>query len=199
MTTVKNASRITGLFEACRRDGRRAFIAYLTAGDPSMEATLPLILGLERAGVDLIELGVPFSDPIADGPVIQRASERALAAGATLQKVLDLAKEIRNHSEIPILLFTYLNPVLRYGYEALAKAASEAGIDGVLLTLGTIYVVFFGTSQVVALLFVMTNRPDYLTSIAACLIAAAVSALAAFVRVRSVRRSRRVPVAGVEA
>src|ERR1022692_5354710 len=109
-------------------------IAYLTAGDPSPEATPSFIQALERGGADLIELGVPFSDPIADGPVIQQAGDRALAAGTTLAKVLDIAVKVRKRSEIPLLLFTYLNPVLRYGFEKLARDAKAAGIDGCLLT-----------------------------------------------------------------
>ena len=109
-------------------------VAYLTAGDPSPAATPPYITALERGGADLIELGVPFSDPIADGPVIQQAGDRALAAGTTLAKVLDIAKQVRKRSEIPLLLFTYLNPVLRYGFEKLAHDAKTAGIDGCLLT-----------------------------------------------------------------
>ncbi len=123
---------------ACSRrakaQGRKAFIAYLTAGDPTPAHTASLVLALERGGADLIELGVPFSDPIADGPVIQRASDRALAAGATLSGLLETVREIRRHSEIPLLLFSYLNPLLRYGFGNLARDAAEAGIDGVLLT-----------------------------------------------------------------
>src|SRR5271154_2720438 len=94
---------------------RKALIAYLTAGDPSPDRTPELVAALERGGADLIELGVPFSDPIADGPVIQRGSDRALKAGTTVAKVLDIAARIRQHSEIPLLLFTYMNPVLRFG------------------------------------------------------------------------------------
>jgi len=94
-----------------------ALIAYVTAGDPSPEMTVEIVAALERGGADVIELGVPFSDPIADGPVIMRASERALATGMTVEKVLEIAHEIRKHSEIPIVLFTYLNPVMRYGFE----------------------------------------------------------------------------------
>ncbi len=109
-------------------------IAYLTAGDPTPEATPSLIEALERGGADLVELGVPFSDPIADGPVIQQAGDRALAAGATLARVLDIAAQVRRRSEIPLLLFTYLNPVVRYGFEKLAHDAKTAGIDGCLLT-----------------------------------------------------------------
>jgi tryptophan synthase alpha chain len=127
-------TRIQQLFERTRLEGRSAFIAYLTAGDPSLAATPELVEKLERSGVDLIELGVPFSDPIADGPVIQRAAARALAAGTTVAGVLAVARKIRTTSEIPLLLFTYLNPVLRYGLEALARDARDAGIDGCLLT-----------------------------------------------------------------
>ena len=114
--------------------GRKQLIGYLTAGDPSPERTLDHVAALERGGVDLIELGVPFSDPIADGPVIQAAAERALAAGTTLATVLEIARAIRRRSPIPLLLFTYLNPVVRYGFTRLAEEARDAGIDGCLLT-----------------------------------------------------------------
>ena len=127
-------SRISRLFERLREQGAPALIAYLTAGDPSMERTASLVAAVERGGADLIELGVPFSDPVADGPVIQRASERALKAGATLRGILDIARRIREQSEIPILLFTYLNPALRYGLETLARDAAARGVDGCLLT-----------------------------------------------------------------
>jgi len=127
-------TRISRLFDRVRSEQRPALIAYITAGDPSPAATPDLVAALERGGADLIELGVPFSDPIADGPVIQRGSDRALRAGATLATVLDIAAQIRKQSEIPLLLFTYMNPVLRYGLEALAKAAVLNGIDGCLLT-----------------------------------------------------------------
>jgi tryptophan synthase alpha chain len=127
-------TRIQKLFDRTRQEGRAAFIAYVTAGDPSPERTPEIVASLERGGVDLIELGVPFSDPIADGPVIQRAAARALKAGTTVPKVLDIARQIRKASEIPLLLFTYLNPVLRYGLDKLARDAQAAGIDGCLLT-----------------------------------------------------------------
>src|SRR5258706_7258846 len=127
-------TRIAELFTRLKRDGRKGLIAYITAGDPTPERTPALVEALERGGADLIELGVPFSDPIADGPVIQRAGERALRAGTTLAKVLEIARQVRKRSEIPLLLFTYLNPVLRYGLERLAKDAAAAGIDGCLLT-----------------------------------------------------------------
>ena len=127
-------TRIARLFESLKRENRCGIIAYLTAGDPTPEATPELVAALERGGADLIELGVPFSDPIADGPVIQQAGERSLRAGTTLSKVLGIATEIRRTSEIPLLLFTYLNPALRYGFERLARDAKAAGIDGCLLT-----------------------------------------------------------------
>lgn len=126
-------TRIPRLFERLRQENRAGLVAYLTAGDPAPERTVSLIAALERGGADLIELGVPFSDPIADGPVIQRGAERALKSGTTLAGVLRIAKEIRRESEIPLLLFTYLNPVMRYGFEKLAHDAVEAGIDGCLL------------------------------------------------------------------
>ncbi len=127
-------TRIAALFERLKQEHRKALITYITAGDPTPEHTAGLVRALERGGADLIELGVPFSDPIADGPVIQRAGERALRAGTNLRRVLEIAREIRAGSEIPLLLFTYLNPVLRYGLERLATDAKAAGIDGVLLT-----------------------------------------------------------------
>lgn len=131
---LMQTTRIQTLFERTRKENRAAFIAYVTAGDPSPEQTPEIVAALERGGVDLIELGIPFSDPIADGPVIQRAAARALQAGTTVPKVLDMARAIRKKSEIPLLLFTYLNPVLRYGLDKLARDAQAAGIDGCLLT-----------------------------------------------------------------
>jgi tryptophan synthase alpha chain len=127
-------TRIGRLFKKLAQEKRCGMIAYLTAGDPTPEATPKLVAALERGGADLVELGVPFSDPIADGPVIQLAGDRALRAGTTLARVLQIAKKIRETSEIPLLLFTYLNPALRYGFERLAHDAKEAGIDGCLLT-----------------------------------------------------------------
>ena len=127
-------TRIQSLFDRTRREGRAALVAYLTAGDPAPEKTPEIAATLVRAGVDLIELGVPFSDPVADGPVIQRASARALAAGTTLPKVLEIARRIRAASEVPLLLFTYVNPALHYGWAKLAQDAKAAGIDGCLLT-----------------------------------------------------------------
>jgi tryptophan synthase alpha chain len=127
-------TRIAARFEARRAEGSAALVAYLTAGDPHPDRTVELALALERGGADILELGVPFSDPIADGPVIQRASERALKAGTNLKKVLAIAAEIRANSEIPMVLFSYMNPLVRYGFDRLAADAAAAGIDGVLLT-----------------------------------------------------------------
>jgi tryptophan synthase alpha chain len=131
--TSSAMTRIGRLFETLRRENRKGLIAYLTAGDPSPLHTPALVAAMVRGGADLIELGVPFSDPIADGPVIQRGGERALKAGTTLAKVLEIACRIRAASDVPLLLFTYLNPVLRYGLERLAADAAAAGIDGCLL------------------------------------------------------------------
>jgi tryptophan synthase alpha chain len=134
VSSVETRTRIGELFDKARRDGRKPFIAYLTGGDPSPAHTASLTLALERGGADLIELGVPFSDPIADGPVIQRASERALATGTKMSQLLDMVREVRRVSQIPILLFSYMNPLLRYGFDKLGADASAAGVDGVLMT-----------------------------------------------------------------
>src|SRR5712691_899636 len=116
------------------REGRNGFIPYITAGDPSLEATEQIILELERSGADIIELGVPFSDPMADGPVIQRASERALANHVSVRDCLKLVRRIRQHSEVPMVLFSYLNPLLSLGLERLGDELQSAGVDGVLAT-----------------------------------------------------------------
>ena len=127
-------NRIEGAFRLAKRRGRATFIPYITAGDPNLEATVELVRALARAGADVIELGVPFSDPMADGPTNQRAAERALAAGTTLGGVLAAVRVIRQDLEVPIVLFTYANTVVRYGIERFAEDASAAGIDGVLFT-----------------------------------------------------------------
>jgi tryptophan synthase alpha chain len=108
-------------------------VAYITAGDPDLRTSAEVVKALARAGADVVEVGVPFSDPIADGPVIQRASERALAAGGNLSASLGLVETVRRDCDVPIVLFTYVNPVSRMGLEAFAARAGEAGVDGVLL------------------------------------------------------------------
>ena len=127
-------SRIGERFAQRRKEGRPAFVAFLTAGDPSLERTVRAAVELEGAGVDVLELGVPFSDPLADGPVIQRSSERALARGVTLVRVLEAVRRIRERSALPLLLFSYFNPLLQYGLERLGADARTAGADGVLVT-----------------------------------------------------------------
>ncbi|HOE22120.1 MAG TPA: tryptophan synthase subunit alpha [Smithellaceae bacterium] len=125
--------RIGKKFEELRANKEKALIVYLTAGDPSLAATRELVLGLEKSGADILEIGVPFSDPTADGPVIQAASQRALKAGTTLRGVLELVAEIRRTSQIPIVLFGYFNPIFAYGAEKFAQAAKDAGVDGILV------------------------------------------------------------------
>jgi tryptophan synthase alpha chain len=125
--------RIGDKFESLRGRKEKALIVYLTVGDPSLSITKKLILGLEKAGVDILEIGVPFSDPTADGPVIQAASQRALKAGTTLEGVLELVTEVRKVSEIPVVLFGYFNPIFAYGVKKFTHSAREAGVDGVLI------------------------------------------------------------------
>src|SRR5271163_4243711 len=132
--TPSNSTRISRRFAQLRDSGELGIVAYITAGDPSLDATLQYVLALAEAGADVIELGVPFSDPLADGPTIQRASERALQAGATLAGVIELVARIRKTSQVPLVLFSYYNPVLQMGLEKFAVAASAAGADGVLIT-----------------------------------------------------------------
>jgi tryptophan synthase alpha chain len=127
-------TRIGKSFTALRDPGVLGIVAYITAGDPSLDATLEFVLALEAGGADVIELGVPFSDPLADGPTIQRASERALKSGATLPLIIELVRRIRKASQIPLVLFSYYNPILQMGLEKFAAAASDAGVDGVLAT-----------------------------------------------------------------
>lgn len=126
-------NRIKKRFASLRSKGQKAFIPYIMAGDPSLEETKRLFLLLEKSGADIIELGVPFSDPLADGPVIQRAAERALLNGVTLKGVISLVKEIRASSEVPIVLMTYYNPVFKYGDARFVADASSAGADGVII------------------------------------------------------------------
>ena len=126
-------NRIDDLFARLKSEGRPAMIAYITGGDPTLEASARVALALERSGVDLLELGIPFSDPLADGATIQAAAGRALASGTTVAGILDLVREIRKTSGIPIVLFAYLNPVYVYGFERFQADAAAAGADGLLL------------------------------------------------------------------
>ena len=128
-----NLRRISRRFEELAARRTSGFIAYITAGDPSFEATLDIARALESAGVDLLELGIPFSDPLADGPTIQAASNRALAAGMTVAKSLELVRRFRADSELPVVLFTYLNPIYAYGFERFLVDATAAGADGLLI------------------------------------------------------------------
>ncbi len=126
-------NRIDDTFTKLRASGKKAFVAYVCAGDPSLERTLDIVRVLEDCGVDIIELGLPFSDPLADGIVNQMAAGRALEAGATMAGVMELVRSIRSVSQIPLVLFTYLNPVYAYGFEKFHADATAAGADGVLL------------------------------------------------------------------
>ncbi len=126
-------SRIDDVFARLRAEKRTGLVTYVTAGDPDLPRSAEVIRAVDRGGADIIELGVPFSDPLADGPVIQRATERALAAGTTLGRVLDLAASLRDDVRAPLVLFTYANPVLRMGLPAFAARARAAGVDGVLV------------------------------------------------------------------
>jgi tryptophan synthase alpha chain len=127
-------TRIGRRFAELRRSGELGLVAYITAGDPSLAATREIVLAAADAGADVIELGIPFSDPVADGPVIQRASERALRAGTTLSAVIDLVANLRRTTEVPLVLFSYFNPILQIGLEDFARRAADAGADGVLAT-----------------------------------------------------------------
>jgi len=126
-------SRIAEKFKTLGTNGEKALIAFITAGDPDLSVTRECILEMERSGADIIELGVPFSDPMADGPTIQKSSERALAAGTTLPKILEMVAAVRKQSRIPIVLMGYFNPILQYGIDAFVADAAAAGVDGVLL------------------------------------------------------------------
>src|SRR5262245_63715002 len=126
-------SRLDVTFARLRERGERALVPYFTAGDPSLADTRRLVIEAARRGADVIELGVPFSDPLADGPVIQRAGMRALAAGTTLQRLLEVVSGLRAEVSVPLVLLTYYNPVLAFGLEAFARAAVRAGVDGVIV------------------------------------------------------------------
>jgi tryptophan synthase alpha chain len=133
-STRSGGGRIGAQFAQLAKAGEMGLIAYITAGDPSLDATEKIVLASAEAGADVIELGVPFSDPVADGPTIQRASERALRAGTTLAGVIDVVKRVRAKSDAPLILFSYYNPILQMGVEKLAGAAARVGADGALVT-----------------------------------------------------------------
>src|SRR5215470_9444376 len=126
-------TRLEGIFARLRARGERALVAYVMAGDPSLAETQRLVVEAERRGADVIELGIPFSDPLADGPVVQRAGARALAAGTTLPRVLEMVSEVRREVDVPVVLMGYYNPVLAFGHSAFATAASRAGVDGLIV------------------------------------------------------------------
>lgn len=128
-----SGNRITRKFQQLSQTGEKALITFITAGDPDLAATKQLVLTLEKGGADIIELGVPYSDPLADGPVIQAASQRALKSGTNLTGIFQTAADLRNLTEIPIVLMTYYNPLLRYGLPNLARDAAKAGIDGFIV------------------------------------------------------------------
>jgi tryptophan synthase alpha chain len=129
-----SVGRIGDAFIRLRREGRRGFIPFITAGDPDLDLTRELIVELARAGATVVELGVPFSDPVADGPTIQRSSERALRRGVSLSDVLAVVSDARRETDVPVILFGYFNPVLQFGVERFAEEAARAGADGVLVT-----------------------------------------------------------------
>jgi len=126
-------NRIDQTFQQLKQEQKKAFIAFITAGDPNLDTTYDLVLAFEKAGVDMMELGVPFSDPMADGPTIQAASLRALQNGTTLTKVLDLVKRLRQKTQIPLLFMLYYNVILHYGEEKFVKDAKDAGLDGIVV------------------------------------------------------------------
>jgi len=127
-------NRITQTFERLRATGRRGFIPFVSAGDPDLETSRQIVLALARNGADIIELGVPFTDPMADGPTIQASSQRALEKGARLDDILQMVSEVRKETDVALVLFSYLNPLYRFGFEKLAADAADAGVDGVLVT-----------------------------------------------------------------
>jgi tryptophan synthase alpha chain len=131
--TGRAPSRLDATFAALRARHERALVAYFTAGDPSLALTRKLVVEAARRGADVIELGIPFSDPLADGPVVQRATQRALAAGVTLPRVLELVREMRGEVSVPLVFLTYYNPILAFGLKAFCRTSVEAGIDGVIV------------------------------------------------------------------
>ncbi len=165
-------NRITATFAKLAAAQRKALVGYLTAGDPNPETSFLILRAACGAGIDILELGVPFSDPTADGPVIQEASQRALKAGMTLTKTLAMAARLRKEVDTPIMLFGYYNPLFKYGLERLAKAAHESGIDGLLVVdlppeeSGPLKAALEGTDIQIIFLAAPTTRPDRIKKIA---------------------------------
>ena len=165
-------NRITATFQKLAAAKRKALVGYLTAGDPNPATSFDILRAACGAGIDVLELGVPFSDPTADGPVIQEASQRALKAGMTLTKTLEMAARLRAESDIPIMLFGYYNPLFKYGLDRLAKAAHAAGVDGLLVVdlppeeSGPLKAALQGTDIQVVFLVAPTTRPDRVQKIA---------------------------------
>ena len=165
-------NRITSTFQNLAKQNRKALVGYLTAGDPTPAASFAILRAAVASGLDILELGVPFSDPTADGPAIQEASQRALRAGMNLTQTLDIAARLRAESEIPILLFGYYNPIFKYGLERLAKAAAAAGVDGLLVVdlppeeAGPLKTALRGTDIQIVFLVAPTTRPDRVKKIA---------------------------------
>ena len=126
-------NRIEKVFKKLKAQNKKAFIPYIMAGDPSIERTKEIVLMFEECGADIVEIGVPFTDPLADGPTIQRAAERALKNGVTLKKVIALVRDLRLKTKIPLVLMTYYNPVFKYGEERFIADAKDAGVDGVII------------------------------------------------------------------
>lgn len=165
-------NRITATFQRLAAAKRKALVTYITAGDPDPETSFHILRKACDAGIDILELGIPFSDPTADGPVIQEASQRALKAGMTLTKTLELAARLRKEVETPIMIFGYYNPLFKYGLERLAKAAQAAGIDGLLVVdlppeeAGPLKAALAGTDIQLVFLVAPTTRPDRVQMIA---------------------------------
>ena len=165
-------NRITSTFQRLAAAHKKALVGYLTAGDPTPETSFAILRAACASGLDILELGVPFSDPTADGPAIQLASQRALASGMTLTKTLDLAARLRAESDIPILLFGYYNPLFKYGLPRLAQAAAAAGVDGLLVVdlppeeSAPLRAALQGTDIQIVLLVAPTTRPDRVQKIA---------------------------------
>ena len=165
-------NRITAAFQRLAAAKKKALVGYLTAGDPNPETSFAILRAAVTAGIDVLELGVPFSDPTADGPVIQEASQRALKSGMNLTKTIDFAARLRRESDIPIMLFGYYNPLFKYGLDRLAKAASAAGVDGLLVVdlppeeTGPLRTTLKGTDIQIVFLVAPTTRPDRVKKIA---------------------------------